>query len=159
MIDLQLRMKAVFLEHYNISSWSNPIAITLTLKRAMPSDDGIVWGIPENYSKNLRHALNVIHGKLFGSRGRLKAPRLKVIPILEKDQSGRHHYHIALELRNLMSLDEFRALLYNVWSNTDWGYKQINVQRADGGWLLYMTKLPSKGGDLSSSIDWENLHY
>ena len=159
MIDLNRKIKAVFLEHYNTSRWSNPVAITLTLKRAIPSGPGLVCGSAEHYSQNLRHSLNVIQGKLFGSRGRHKAPRLKVIPILEKDQSGRHHYHLALELRNLMPLEEFRELIYNVWSNTDWGYKQIDAKQADGGWLLYMTKLRSKGGDLSSSIDWENLHY
>jgi hypothetical protein len=158
MTDLRRKIKAVFLEHYNISRWSNPTAITLTLKKAIPSGLGLVWGAPEYYSQNLRHSLNVIHGKLFGSRGRHKTPRLKVIPILEQDQSGRHHYHLALELRNEMPLEEFRDLIHEVWPNTDWGYKQIDVQPADGGWLLYMTKSRSKGGDLADSIDWDNLH-
>lgn len=152
------KIRAAFLEHYSISDWVTPVAVTLTFRMGISTLNGIQYGTDERYSQNLKHALNVMNRKLFGRRFREHGRRLKVIPVLETDQSGRRHYHLALDLVDRIDIDSFRKIIASTWGRTDWGYHEIDVQPADSGWIAYIMKGRGKP-DVMSAVDWDNLHY
>lgn len=73
--------------------------------------------------------------------------RLKVIPILEKSESGRWHYHVAMEAPAFLDDDEFANMAMEAWLRTDLGYGNGEIStNVDGGWIIYMTKLRGKSG-------------
>ena len=76
------QIRAAFLAHYSIEGWEKPLAVTLTLKRALQADGGWVTGNEDHYSGALKHALNVVNHRCFGPRWRSKGHRVKVIAVL-----------------------------------------------------------------------------
>lgn len=91
------QIRAAFLAHYSIEGWEKPLAVTLTLKRALQTDSGWVMGNDHHYSGALKHALNVVNHRCFGPRWRSKGHGVKAIAVLETGASGRCHYHLAVD--------------------------------------------------------------
>ncbi|MBL4751952.1 MAG: hypothetical protein JKX71_15480 [Amylibacter sp.] len=105
--------------------------------------------------KNLRHFLNRLNRKCFGSAAvRRHNKRVEVIPVLEKSYSGRLHYH--LTLRNPLPDRPFffKQMIGRCWSETKYADKHIDIQEAYDvqRWNSYITKQHTK------NIDWNNYH-
>jgi hypothetical protein len=149
------KIKLAILETYGIEKWIDPLAVTLTLKIAIPSHSGWVRGDQHRYSQNLKHTLNMLHHQLFGSRWRWKSTRLKSFPVLEQDCSGRSHYHLAMDCPRRVSPETFAAMVAQAWVQSHWGHRQVDVRPADADWLGYMLK----SRDFCAAIDWDNFHY
>ena len=141
----------------SIEHWSQPVAVTLTMKKALLGEIFHV-GSEGDYSQNLKHALNLVNHRLFGPRWRTKGKRLEVLPALEQDAAGRAHYHLAVNLAGHISREDFNALIREVWPKTRWGYKQTHVGPANSRWVTYLIKLRSKK-DPAAPFDLDNLHY
>jgi hypothetical protein len=152
------QIRAAFLARYSIEGWEKPLAITLTLKRALQADGGWVTGNEHHYSGALKHALNVVNHRCFGPRWRSKGHRVKAIAVLETNASGRCHYHLAVDCPAHKTGAWFLDAMKGAWKSTDWGHNEMDFQVADQGWLRYMAKSRSKG-DLADAIDWDNLHF
>ena len=51
----------------------------------------------QSAKKKMRHFLNVLNKQVYGNASQRFNKRLKCIPILEKDDNTRLHYHLILE--------------------------------------------------------------
>lgn len=105
--------------------------------------------------QNLRHFLNVLNRKVYGNRVR-HGHKLNCIPVIEGGQQTRRHYHLCLEQAPNMTFEEFAILVVETWRSTTWGYRQVDIQPCDGGWVGYMAKLKTKSS-YGDSIDWTNF--
>ena len=71
--------------------------------------------------------------------------QLRVLPILEKKEHGRWHFHAAIEPPRHVDPDRFQALIHQCWSKVDLGYREIMARpNADRGWINYMLKRRQK---------------
>ncbi len=141
--------------------WTKPFAATLTLKQRVTVTDGIhsitVPLTDERAGQNLRHFLNVLNKRVYGSAAQKYGKRLAVIPVLEGGRDKRLHYHLMIDCPRQELEESLPTLISMTWHQTQWGYDQTHVTPADSGWLTYMTKLRDKP-DFASSIDWLNYH-
>lgn len=155
MFDRSAYRKAL-IDWFDIESWANPIAVTLTMKKAIRSNGVWIQATPEISSQNLRHGLNLINKKAFKSASRTR--RLKTIAICEQDESGRYHYHLAMDRPEHITEFRMRFLIPAQWSKTRWGHTHVDVQfQADNGWVGYITKLRSKP-EYDEAIDLANCN-
>lgn len=141
-------------------NFRNPIAVTLTLKQAIPLEDSLSRGYiritPDRASQNLRHFLNVINYKCLGKKASRHGHRIPVFSVLEGTQEKRLHFHLLMDWPIGSNANEIETMISTNWQKTQWGYHQIDVKtQADEGWINYITKMRDKE-DFSSSIDWEN---
>ena len=145
----------------DISQWRNLFAVTLTMKEVIVADDGYrsFFVRLDRYAavQNMRHFLNVLNEKVFKSAFRRFGKQLTVIPVLEGGRDHRLHYHAAMDCPRDNLVPEFSDMIRQEWQRTQWGYREIDVKRADDGWIDYITKLRAKS-DFSDSIDWKNFH-
>jgi hypothetical protein len=151
-------LKSAFLNNYPIDHWSNPTAVSLTFKEAFHNGQGWVRISRYNCAPNLRHFLNSLNRNCFGPRWRKHGRGVDVIPVLEQNASGRFHYHLAINRPEVLSNNEFDALVRVFWLRTHWGHREIDCGPADSGWLYYVAKEYSKA-TYDLSFDWENFHY
>jgi hypothetical protein len=143
------------------SYWHSVCGLTLTLKQALWSNGCRIFADEHQCSRSFRHFMNLLNRAIYGSAFRRGKKRLRVIPVLEKDQVGRFHYHAAIELLPRIKPWQFQALVWHCWSRTDWGYDRTSVEfSADQSWVEYMLKRRQKSGfeAWSDCIDWKNLH-
>ena len=141
-------------------NFQNPIAVTLTLKQAIPLQEGSSRGYiritPDRASQNLRHFLNVINYQCLGKKASRHGCRIPVFSVLEGTREKRLHFHLLMDWPLGANANEIETMISSNWHKTQWGYNQIDVQtNADMGWVDYITKMKDKE-DYSSSIDWEN---
>lgn len=141
-------------------NFQNPIAVTLTLKQAIPFDDGSSRGYiritPDRASQNLHHFLNVINYKCLGKKASRHGHRIPVFSVLEGTHDKRLHFHLLMDWPVEATVTEIETMISSNWQKTQWGYHQIDVKtQVDEGWVSYITKMRDKE-DFSSSIDWEN---
>jgi hypothetical protein len=142
------------MQFIDLQSWSSPMAVTLTFKKAIPSNNGEQRLTPERASRNLRHFLNVLKGKIY--KNQRKHRWIKCFAVREVSADGRLHYHLTLDCPLTVSQQEMGHLVRLHWPRTHWGYKQLDIQPfADRGWLEYQLKLRSKP-NFDESIDWFN---
>ena len=81
-----------------------------------------------------------------------------VIPVLEKSNNQRYHYHTVIDRIDRLSRDQFESVVTDCWQRTLWGYGEIDFQYdISKGWLYYITK-PSQKQTLSDATDWQNFH-
>ena len=139
-------------------TWTNPQAITLTLKRRR--QDGTVWvSIAEgDAQRNLTHFLNVIRRKLQRRYGFPKTAELQCIPVLEGTDDVRDHFHLMLDRPACIDQEAYSALIAEEWSRTDWGMPRLTIKPCfnEQGWVDYITKLRTKS-DYAAAIDWTNF--
>lgn len=150
------------ISYFESVKFNNPIAVTLTLKRVSLSDyNGTRY---HSYlddvktTQNIRHFLNRLNQRVFGSRFRRFGKRLKVIPVIEGDIKTRPHVHFTFDVPNHLSRDEFSVLVKECWERTQFGYHQHDITQIYDlrGWIDYKLKTRSKG-DYGRSVDWENI--
>lgn len=144
---------------FDLDQFHHPFAVTLTLKQRIGGDGG-VSSVCENVthesaSRNLRHFLNVINKKVYGSAAQRHGKRLSVLPVLEGGNGKRLHYHLVIDCPRDELIDAFPSMIAEAWQNTLWGYGQTDIKPCDQGWLNYITKFRDKS-DFASSFDWMN---
>jgi hypothetical protein len=126
--------------------WDRSIAVTLTCREGILVDGLWLRGNHERYSRNLRHVLNVLNGKLFGNAGKWRkgrSPRLylQIVAIMETDTSGRLHYHLRVGVPEGMTYLEVWEPLRDAWIGSPWGYNEVHCKMVtDSGWDAYMFK-------------------
>ncbi|KEO85424.1 hypothetical protein EH30_12930 [Erythrobacter sp. JL475] len=142
----------------SLDAWMHPFAVTLTLRQIkVTSDLASVRLTPETASRNVRHFLNILNKRVYGSAAQRYGKRIRVLAVAEGGASKRLHYHLMLDCPRVDLVDEFPMIVKDAWAKTDWGYHQIDVRPCDSGWLTYMTKFRDKP-DFASSFDWEVSH-
>jgi hypothetical protein len=148
---------------FDTSKWSSIWDLTLTLKQARKTDDGLRWVRNDEYQCRdaFHHFMNLLNRAVYGNAVRRGGKQLRVLPILEKEEDGRRHYHAAIEPPTHIEPTRFVAFIRECWSKVDWGYREIMVRpNADRGWIGYMLKHRQKSEFYawSDCIDWESLH-
>ena len=134
------KIKESFLEFANSILWSNPYAVTLTLKQRV---DNLAIDIMIA-SQNLKHFLNRLNRWFFGNGSTRFNKSIQVVPIIENN-----HSHIN-EL-------DFDHAIRQCWLKTKWGYNHIDIQpMTDNGWIKYISKVNTKS-EYDLAIDWVNL--
>jgi hypothetical protein len=147
---------------FDTSEWKSICDLTLSLKQVLWVDCGWKVSITEDECKRaFHHFMNLLNCEVFGSSFRKRKTRLKVLPVLEKEEGGRFHLHAAIEPPEHLSQLEFKSLINRCWSKTHWGYN-VNLVRfgADQGWIDYQLKPGQKSGleTWSDCIDWKSFH-
>jgi hypothetical protein len=149
--------------------------MTLTLKQARKTDDGLRWIRTDQYQcrEAFRHFMNLLNRAVYGNVHRRYGKQLRVLPILERGDFytdgvfgkrrilDRWHYHAAIEPPRHIDAYRFKTLIEKCWSKVDWGYRRILVrQNADRGWIHYMLKNRQKSDfdAWEDCVDWESLH-
>jgi hypothetical protein len=137
-------------------SWHSVWGVTLKLKKArlckLPRpttscDSGSVWiRLDELECKRaFRHFINLLNRAVYNHAFHRHGKRMNVIPVLEKERSGRWHYHLAIEPPTHLSPEIFTALIIDCWLRTDWAFPDCLVQQnPDAGWNNYILKLRQK---------------
>src|ERR1700733_7634244 len=160
---------------FDTSSWGKFCDVTLTLKQARKSDNGM-WVKIDDYPcrQAFRHFTNLLNRAVFGAAFRRYGKRLRVLPVLEKGDlrapalrstassaSGRWHIHCAVELPSHLDAVSLERLIPVCWQKVEWGYGRILVRDgADAGWVAYMLKSRQKSefDDFLDCILLESLH-
>ena len=112
----------------------------------------------------MRHFLNVLNKQVYGNASQRFNKRLKCIPILEKDDNTRLHYHLILEhlsQRN-MRPETYFMIMQKLWKfgNVKSEGLFCNDDESKTGWLSYITKTETKYDKNESKdlfIDVENM--
>ena len=142
----------------NFSSWSNPIAVTLTFKQVFHSVCGSIRLTATQASQNVRHFLNKINRKYYKNAHKRHGKSLSAFPVMEISSDGRLHYHLLIDRPPHINAVQFGTDIRSIWQSTDWGYKEVHIdERPNEGWLYYMTKHSQKP-DYDLSIDWMNYN-
>lgn len=137
-------------------------AVTLTLKsyRRLENDRGqAVEQLTHLEAKRtfgyFKKRLNIA---LFGKAAKRYDRSFSVIPVLEgQGTNKRLHYHCAIgNLPAGLTIESFKAKVQEAWSNTPFGYDEIDVKPIDSAdWFAYMGKeIGIKNADV---LDWENV--
>ena len=140
---------------FDTSGWGQFCDVTLTLKQARQSDNG-VWIKIDDYPcrQAFRHFMNLLNRAVYGAAFRRYGKRLRVLPVLEKGEvraralrswergtSGRWHIHCAIELPSHFDAIALERLIRVCWSTVEWACGRILVRdRANAGWIDYMLK-------------------
>ena len=151
------QLRAELMRELGRIEWRNPCAVTLTLKLSI-SSDRVRTNLDEmKASENLRHFFNRFNRAAFGKGWHRKALGLNCVPVFEGSTLVRPHYHLCIDRPENMSLDDFASAIATHWSETHWGYNEVDVQPCENvnGWLNYITKRRTKS-DYADSIDWIN---
>jgi hypothetical protein len=120
----------------NTSHWRSVLAVTLTVKQALPSDRGGLLPLTEiQAKKELRYFMTRLNRSVYGHAAR-KGKKLRVIPIVEKDAYGRWHYHLAIEPPAHLNAHQFAAQIVSSWLRSRWGHRLNHVKpEAVRGWV------------------------
>ena len=149
-------------QHFDTTHWKSAFALTFTLKQAFHSQPGVSVRLTEDQCRaTFAHFLRKLNKAIFGATARHYGKRVKIIPVLEKDENGRWHYHAAIEKPQHVSELKFLTLLRRFWSQLDWGYERMSIEgNVDQGWIDYMLKPKQKSGleCWSDCIDWNNFY-
>lgn len=147
---------------WDISTWHDPFALTLTLRQKAKNAQFKGAGAPTSplidYSRNFRHFMNVLNTSVYQNRFRRGQTRLRVFAVAEHHLAGRLHYHAAVERPQHVERDDFEERIAKAWRKTHWGHEHMQITpNADKGWQHYLLKTKSKGY-LPDHIDWANCH-
>jgi hypothetical protein len=140
---------------FDTSSWGKFCDVTLTLKQARQSDNGL-WIKIDDYPcrRAFRHFMNLLNRAVYGAAFRRYGKRLRVLPVLEKGEvraralrswergtSGRWHVHCAIELPSHFDAIALERLIRVCWAKVEWACGRILVRDgANAGWIDYMLK-------------------
>lgn len=159
--EMNLRIRKEMQHWACVDAWSNRYAVTLTMKQCLvtPSLKGehTVSLDDKIASRNFRHFLNLLNDEVLGRTERRKGNKIRVIPAWETSKDERLHGHAILERPTGPTDGEFRQLIKDKWSKTDWAYPQLCIKEANSGWLNYMLKDRDKKS-VADAIDWLNVH-
>ena len=147
------KLKKSFIEYANSIVWTNPYAITLTLKQRV---DNLAIDLI-NASSNFRYFLNRLNRCFFGNAAGRYKKSVQVVPIIENNATTRYHFHAAIERPQHIDEAEFNHAIHQCWMKTKWGYNHIDIQpMTDSGWIDYISKVNTKN-EYDLAIDWANL--
>ncbi len=141
---------------FDLSSFNNPLAVTLTLKPFTYSQQGINPLTPDLASQNLRHFIKQLSRKILMRSQFRSGRRIPCYPAYES-RDVTPHYHLALDRPDHISLEGFTGMVAVAWHKTQFGNRQIDIRPCDKGWIRYITKLRTKDNFINS-IDWNNCH-
>ena len=137
----------------NSIEWSNPIALTLTLKQRVFNHSLDLIQV----TATIRHFMNRLNRKIFGNASKRYDKKLKLFPVIEHGADKRFHIHAIIDCPNKITTDQFNSKITESWSSIDYGYNHIHIQPIhNDGWTNYITKFQTKL-DYALSIDWENV--
>lgn len=146
------REKAELHRLIDLQSFTNPAAVTLTMKMRVDGHSNDMM----TASANFRHFMNRLNHTILKSAAKRHGRRLKVFCVRESNADGRLHYHAVIDRPAHVGIEEFTSTIRYLWGRTDFGYREIDVQdEINEGWLSYMLKDRQKDSVLES-IDWEN---
>src|ERR1700761_7258182 len=126
---------------FDTSGWGQFCDVTLTLKQARQSDNG-VWVKIDDYPcrRAFRHFMNLLNRSVYGAAFRRYGKRLRVLPVLEKGEvraralrpsergtSGRWHIHCAIELPTHFDAVALERLIRACWAKVEWACGRILV--------------------------------
>lgn len=143
---------------------NNPLAVTLTLKRAykVKTEFGSFVHYPDliEYQKNNRLFFNILNTRVFGKGFTRYQKQLAVFPIFEGSKTVRTHVHLALERPDRFATVDFANLVEACWQKTNLGYSNVDIQEINNydAWITYITKRRTKNIDLLSCVDVENMY-
>ena len=151
----QFRELRKLIRETDFSSFNRPHTWTFTFKYEQSL---------ESAKKKMRHFLNVLNKQVYGNASQRFNKRLKCIPILEKDDNTRLHYHLILEhlsQRN-MRPETYFMIMQKLWKfgNVKSEGLFCNDDESKTGWLSYITKTETKYDKNESKdlfIDVENM--
>jgi len=130
------------------SHWRSVVGLTLNLKQSVVTPSGGFVRLDELMAKKaFRHYMKLLNRRIYNAAYRHHGKRLRVIPILEKSEEGRWHYHVAIEPPWFMDANSVGDIAMDVWLQTPLGYGhgEISIE-VDSGWIAYMAKLRGKSG-------------
>ena len=157
-----LKEKEAVFRFCDTSHWRSAVGLTLNMKQSIRTASGGFVQIDESTAKKaFGRYMNVLNRRIYNFAFRRFGKRLRVIPILEKSEEGRWHYHVAIEPPLFMDADSFSDMAMDVWSTTPLGYGHGHVTiDVDTGWIAYMAKRRGKSGleDYYDCIDTEAFH-
>jgi hypothetical protein len=145
------------LKFFKAKVWSDPFAVTLTLKNARREGEYWIGRKDGDAQRNLGHFLNVLRKK-FERRGLSKTKGLQCVPVLEGNDDVREHLHLIIDKPACVGIEEFHALISAEWSRTHWGHARVDIRPCydTEGCLKYYLKLCTKS-DYAAAIDWTNV--
>lgn len=82
-----------------------------------------------NFSQDFRYFMNRLNYKIFKNSYKRFNKRLNVIPILEKSNNDRFHYHCLIEKPIRLKDSEFTKLIESEFSKTKLSYDDIEIKR------------------------------
>ena len=109
-----------------------------------------------NFSQDFRHFMNRLNYKIFKNSYKRFNKRLNVIPILEKSNNDRFHYHCLIEKPNRLKDREFTNLIESEFSKTKLSYDDIDIKRQSkpiSSFSSYTTKRRNY-----NIVDFNNLY-
>ena len=138
-------------------NWTDPVAVTLTMKRGVCRHGTLIMANADDYSQNLHHFLNVLNKRVYRGLAR-KGWVMSVASVRERGALDRVHYHLMIDRPPHLTFQQFACAIGSAWEATFWGHEKIDVS-PDGGarWINYMTKLRTKDS-YDEAIDWHNTH-
>jgi hypothetical protein len=163
----------------NTSHWRSIVAVTLTVKQALPFHRGGLLPLTEIHAKKeLRYFMTRLNRSVYGRAAR-KGKKLRVVPVVEKDANGRWHYHLAIEPPAHLNVEQFAVQIISSWSESPWAHRinHINPEPVRGwiynafqrresalpkldpekdGWRIYLLKKRGKSG-LENWVDCIDL--
>ena len=136
---------------FDTSDWRSIWDLTLTLKQARKTDDGLRWIRTDEYQcrEAFRHFMNLLNRAVYGNAYRRNFKKLRVLPILEKASEDDRNTATSRTLAfpcchrttNPHRSRSFQDANSECWSKVDWGYREICVRpNANHRWINYMLK-------------------
>jgi hypothetical protein len=157
-----LEHKATLLRLCDISAWRSVVGLTVNLKQSIRTPHGGFVMVDEFAAKTaFKRYMNALNRRIYRSAYRHHDKQLSVIPILEKSDGGRWHYHLAVEPPAFMTADQFTELATLLWLDGELGYGHGQADpNVDQGWLIYITKLRTKNAfeHYLDCLDVDALH-
>lgn len=146
----QFNEMSIWLTEQDFSKWHRPHAWTFTFKYEQSVDSA---------KKNMRHFLNVLNKKVNGNAHRRFNKSLKCIPIIEKDEKTRIHYHLILEhlSRRKMTPATYELVMQSLWKFGRIKSNGLFINDEDSSWKDYILKRRTKYELQDLSVDVENM--
>ena len=134
----------------------NPINVTLTEKQKFNG----IWLDDITSERNFNHFKNVLNRRVFGNGYRRFKKQLDMFVVREVSVNHRHHIHCIIEHPLRYDFEEFKRMIEDIWSSTDFGYEEVHMEKPssqlrEDGYLNYIMKNRTKVS-LNESIDWTN---
>jgi hypothetical protein len=150
------------LSEFDTRHWHSICDLTLTLRQSRRANNGAPVFLDESQSrKAFAVFIHHLDRAVYGNAALRFEKRVKVVPVIEKENCGRWHIHAAIELPSHVDAVTFEQLVQQSWSKVDWAYDRVFLRdNADRGWLEYILKRGQKSGleTWSDCIVWESLH-
>ena len=161
-----IQIKNAINKWVDLSKWHNPHAVTLTMKQAVRFNHGSLEMKVQldkyQAGQNFRHFINRLDKHNFGNAARRHGKHTPVFAVLEgredewKGHGGKRlHYHAVIDCPRDELSPAYDQFLADQWRQTNWGYIETDVSKADQGWVSYITKLKDKTV-YDEYIDWTN---